>query len=114
MARRLRSQHRRRAADQIRPRPHREPAQRCQGSPHQEQTTGNYRLISPCASARGPRRMDTQQRGIDELVGEVLPENAAMLRLCRELGFTIGIDPRDPKLRRVSKTLMTCGALAPG
>src|SRR5258707_13657714 len=59
MARRLRSQHRRRAADQIRPRPHREPAQRCQGSPHQEQTTGNYRLISPCASARGPRRMDT-------------------------------------------------------
>jgi len=55
-----------------------------------------------------------QQRGIDELVGEVLPENAAMLRLCRELGFTIGIDPRDPKLRRVSKTLMTCGALAPG
>lgn len=46
-----------------------------------------------------------QQRGIDRLVGEVLPENAAMLRLCREFGFTVGIDFRDPKLRRVSKTL---------
>jgi acetyltransferase len=46
-----------------------------------------------------------RQRGIDELVGDVLPENAAMLQLCREFGFTIGIDPDDPKLRRVSKTL---------
>jgi len=46
-----------------------------------------------------------QQRGIDELVGEVLPENAAMLQLCREFGFTITIDPSDPKLLRVSKTL---------
>ena len=46
-----------------------------------------------------------QQRGIDELVGEVLPENAAMLRLCREFGFTVGIASRDPKLRRVSKML---------
>jgi hypothetical protein len=45
------------------------------------------------------------QRGINELVGEVLPENAAMLQLCREFGFTITIPPRDPKLRRVSKTL---------
>ena len=52
-----------------------------------------------------------QQRGIDALVGEVLPENAAMLRLCREFGFTVGFDPRDPKLRRVNKTLITCGAL---
>ena len=46
-----------------------------------------------------------RQRGIDELVGEVLPENATMLRLCREFGFTVGTDPRDPKLRRVSKTM---------
>ena len=46
-----------------------------------------------------------RQRGIDGLVGNVLPENAAMLRLCREFGFTIGIDPSDPKLLRVSKTL---------
>jgi acetyltransferase len=51
-----------------------------------------------------------RQRGIDELVGEVLPENAAMLQLCREFGFTIGIDPGDPKLRRVSKTLYSCSS----
>ena len=52
-----------------------------------------------------------QQRSIDELVGEVLPENAAMLRLCREFGFSVGIDQRDAKLRRVSKTLMVRRAL---
>jgi acetyltransferase len=46
-----------------------------------------------------------RRRGIDELVGVVLAENAAMLRLCREVGFTVGFDTRDPKLRRVSKTL---------
>lgn len=45
------------------------------------------------------------QRGIDALVGQVLPENATMLQLCREFGFTIAIDPDDPKLRRVSKVL---------
>jgi acetyltransferase len=48
-----------------------------------------------------------RQRGIDELVGEVLPENAAMLQLCREFGFTIGIGPGDPKLRLVSKALQS-------
>jgi acetyltransferase len=52
-----------------------------------------------------------RQRGIDELVGEVLPENKAMLQLCREFGFTIGIAPGDPKLRRVSKALQTPDAL---
>jgi acetyltransferase len=52
-----------------------------------------------------------RQRGIDGLVGEVLPENAAMLQLCREFGFTIGIEPSDPKLRRVSKTLQDPDAL---
>jgi acetyltransferase len=46
-----------------------------------------------------------RQRGIDELVGQVLPENAVMLRLCREFGFTVATDPSDPKLRRVSKRL---------
>jgi GNAT superfamily N-acetyltransferase len=45
------------------------------------------------------------QRGINKLVGQVLPENAAMLQLCREFGFTITLDPRDPKLRLASKTL---------
>jgi acetyltransferase len=52
-----------------------------------------------------------RQRGIDELVGEVLPENAAMLQLCREFGFTIGIGPSDPKLRRISKALQNPDAL---
>ncbi len=46
-----------------------------------------------------------RQRGIDKLVGEVLPENAAMLRLCREFGFTIAFNPHSPKLLRVGKTL---------
>jgi acetyltransferase len=52
-----------------------------------------------------------RQRGIDELVGGVLPENAVMLQLCREFGFTTGIDPSDPKLLRVKKTLRDPGAL---
>jgi acetyltransferase len=46
-----------------------------------------------------------RQRGIDRLVGTVLPENVAVLQLCRVFGFTIGIDPSDPKLLRISKTL---------
>jgi acetyltransferase len=49
-----------------------------------------------------------RQRGIDRLVGEVLPENAAMLQLCREFGFATTFNPRDPKLLRVSKTLSAC------
>lgn len=44
------------------------------------------------------------QRGVERLIGEVLPENAAMLQLCREFGFAIAIDPRDPRLRLASKT----------
>ena len=51
--------------------------------------------------------------GIDELVGEVLPENAAMLQLCREFGFTVGIDPDFAKLRRVSKALQNSDASLP-
>ena len=47
MARRLRSQPHRRAANQICPQPYREPAQRRQGSARQQETTSNYRLISP-------------------------------------------------------------------
>ena len=52
-----------------------------------------------------------RQRGVNALVGEVLPENAVMLQLCREFGFTIATDPGDPKLRRVSKLLQSPGAL---
>jgi acetyltransferase len=46
-----------------------------------------------------------RRRGIGELVGEVLRENAAMLQMCRALGFTIAADPQDPTLVRVSKPL---------
>jgi acetyltransferase len=50
-----------------------------------------------------------RQRGIDKLVGEMLPENAAMRELSREFGFSIGMDPTDPKLLRVSKNLQDAG-----
>jgi acetyltransferase len=46
-----------------------------------------------------------RQYGIGELVGEVLRENAPMLAMCRELGFTEAADPDDPKLLRVRKRL---------
>ena len=52
-----------------------------------------------------------RQRGVNALVGEVLPENAVMLQLCREFGFTIVVDPGDPTLRRVSKLLQIPRAL---
>jgi acetyltransferase len=52
-----------------------------------------------------------RQRGVDELVGKVLPENAAMLRLCRGFGFAVAIDPHDPKLLRVSRSLQGPDAL---
>jgi len=58
---------------------------------------GHLLMARPIQQAR--------QRRIDGLVGEVLPENAAMLQLCRKFGSTITINPRDPKLLRVSKTL---------
>lgn len=45
------------------------------------------------------------QRGIGELVGEVLRENEPMLQMCRELGFTIASEPADPALLLVNKRL---------
>ncbi|HEV2302889.1 MAG TPA: GNAT family N-acetyltransferase, partial [Stellaceae bacterium] len=44
-------------------------------------------------------------RGIGELVGEVLRENTAMLRMARELGFSVAGDPADPSLVEVRKPL---------
>jgi hypothetical protein len=35
----------------------------------------------------------------------VLHENAAMLQMCRALGFTLAADPQDPSLVRVGKVL---------
>ena len=46
-----------------------------------------------------------RQRGIGELVGEVLRENEPMLQMCRELGFTIAREPRDPTILLVRKQL---------
>jgi acetyltransferase len=45
------------------------------------------------------------QRGIGELVGEVLRENGPMLQMCRELGFTVAPEPADPALVLVDKRL---------
>ncbi len=39
--------------------------------------------------------------GLNELFGSVLAENATMLRMCRELGFTVGLEPGDSSVRRV-------------
>jgi acetyltransferase len=46
-----------------------------------------------------------RRRGIGELVGEVLRENKAMLRMCRELGFMIAPQPNDPAVMLVRKKL---------
>jgi acetyltransferase len=34
--------------------------------------------------------------GIKSIEAQVLSENSAMLAMCRELGFAIAPDPRDP------------------
>jgi len=46
-----------------------------------------------------------RQRGIGELVGEVLHENEPMLQMCRELGFSIVPQPFDPAIMLVKKPL---------
>jgi acetyltransferase len=46
-----------------------------------------------------------RQRGIGELVGEVLRENEGMLQMCRELGFATAPDPRDAAVMLVRKQL---------
>jgi acetyltransferase len=47
----------------------------------------------------------SRQRGIGELVGEVLRENEPMLQMCRKLGFTIAREPRDATIMLVKKHL---------
>ena len=44
-------------------------------------------------------------RGLRELFGEVLTENAPMLRMCRELGFEVAPSPDDRHICNVSLTL---------
>ncbi len=50
-----------------------------------------------------------RRRGIGELVGEVLRENAPMLRMCRELGFITASQPADPAIMLVRKKLAENG-----
>jgi acetyltransferase len=42
-----------------------------------------------------------RHEGLKELFGSVLAENATMLKMCAELGFSITSDPADPTLRLV-------------
>ena len=55
-----------------------------------------------------------RQRGIGELVGEVLRENEPMLQMCKELGFTIAPDPRDAKIMLVRKKLSATAEIGSG
>lgn len=52
-----------------------------------------------------------RQRGIGALVGEVLRENAPMMQMCRELGFTIAPQSGDPTVALVNKMLTGSGCL---
>jgi acetyltransferase len=47
-----------------------------------------------------------RQRGIGEIVGEVLRENEPMLQMCREFGFATAPEPSDAAVLRVSKRLV--------
>ncbi len=46
-----------------------------------------------------------RSRGIEQIWGNVLADNAAMLAFARKLGFTIGASPEEPEALRVSKPL---------
>ncbi len=46
-----------------------------------------------------------KKRGLREIWGDVLRENAAMLGLVRKLGFRVRDDPDDPSLVRVTLDL---------
>ncbi|MCP5159202.1 MAG: bifunctional acetate--CoA ligase family protein/GNAT family N-acetyltransferase [Gammaproteobacteria bacterium] len=50
-----------------------------------------------------------RQRGIQEVVGEVLDDNQPMLRLCQALGFTLETHPNDPDLTHVRLSLSDGG-----
>ena len=45
-----------------------------------------------------------EAEGISEIQGEVLAENATMLRMCAELGFTITESPSDKNIRLVKRS----------
>ena len=49
--------------------------------------------------------------GLAVIEGQVLSENAAMLAMCKQLGFDIGLDPRDPGTFIVKLAVRTTGAI---
>lgn len=53
-----------------------------------------------------------RRRGVGEIFGHVLEENAAMLAMCREYGFTIARTPDDPGVMRVTLALSVGEAAA--
>ncbi|MBW4049509.1 MAG: GNAT family N-acetyltransferase [Proteobacteria bacterium] len=48
---------------------------------------------------------DCRQRGLSELWGYVLMENRPMLKLCRELGFTLRLIPDEPGIELITLSL---------
>jgi acetyltransferase len=48
-----------------------------------------------------------RSRGVSELYGDVLGDNAPMLRLCRRVGFENAPNPNDPSLVRMTMDLST-------
>ena len=46
-----------------------------------------------------------KSEGLKRISGQILQENAVMLKMCRELGFEIKADPDDRGLRDVTLTL---------
>ena len=51
--------------------------------------------------------------GISALQGEVLAENATMLRMCAELGFSISQSPTDSNIRLVKLPIQSANATKP-
>lgn len=51
--------------------------------------------------------------GLSEIHGAVLSENGPMLKMCRELGFTVAPEPGEPTLRRVTLALGSARPASP-
>jgi acetyltransferase len=46
-----------------------------------------------------------RREGLKRIEGQVLAENAAMLNMCRKLGFEVRHDPTDPTIMLVTLSL---------
>jgi acetyltransferase len=46
-----------------------------------------------------------RSKGLRRIEGQVLAENATMLRMCSELGFQISADPNEDHIRAVALQL---------